>query len=140
MRAVALQTSKSVRRRVTGGRGAPSPRRSIEQVSLFALFGLLILSAAVVGWFSGLVNTRSARYDEPPAPPTINDYRNGAIMFVPTRGADCDVYRFDNLTGGVAFNGTVNCERKLNPENEDAYRPGTERAARMKAVLDGFKK
>ncbi len=140
MATAASQTSPRGRRRATSGRFVLSPRRQIETVSLAALFALLVVAAAVSGWLSGLVHTRSTRYDQTPPAPTIDDYRVGAIMFVPPRGPNCDVYRFDNLTGAVVPDGTVNCERKLNPENVSPYDPGTERAVRMKAVLDGFKK
>jgi hypothetical protein len=59
---------------------------------------------------------------------------------VPVNGRDCETYRFDNLTGGVALDGAVDCEKRLNPAETDAFAPGTERRSRMNSVLGGFRK
>lgn len=140
MRAATPAIVRSPSGRGRGRHFALSPRRQIEMASLAGLFALLVVSAGVSGWFAGLANTPSGRYDAGPPAPTIDDFRVGAIMFVPTRGPTCDLYRFDNLTGRVEPDGTINCERKLNPENTDAFGPGTERAARMKAIIGTFRK
>jgi hypothetical protein len=140
MRVATSPTVKSLNGRPRPRRVVLSRRHHIEMASLAGLFALLIVAAGVSGWFVGLVNTRSARYGDAPAAPTINDFRVGAIMFVPTKGPTCDLYRFDNFTGRVEPDGSINCERKLNPDNADAFAPGTERVARMKAILNTFQK
>jgi hypothetical protein len=117
-----------------------SQRQRIEKASLVALFVLLIGGAALAGWLAGLFHTPSSRYGEAPPRPTSEDYRVGAIMFVPTSGPNCEVYRFDNKTGQVEYDSKVNCERNLNPDKADAFAPGTERRSRMNSVLGGFRK
>lgn len=137
---MALQISNNRSGRAPSKDPVGSQRRRIEKASLIALFAILIVSAATAGWISGLVDTPSSRYGEAPPPPTSEDYRHGAIMFVPTSGPNCEVYRFDNKTGQVEYDSKVNCERSLNPEHADAFAPGTERRSRMNSVLDGFRK
>lgn len=135
---MALQTTYG--RTDRAPRKVASLRQRIEKRSLLALLALMIAGAAVIGWVSGLATTPSSRYGEAPHAPTSEDYRNGAIMFVPTSGPNCDVYRFDNKTGEVDFVAKINCERNLNPDKADAFAPGTERRARMNSVLGGFRK
>jgi len=121
-------------------RKAPEARQRIEVVSLLVLFTLVIATAAVGGWFTGLIETRAAQKEAEAPGPTIDDFRIGSITYVPVKGADCEVHRFDNFTGAVAPDGYVNCERHLNAEGSDPLGPDTQRGSRMKAVLGGFKK
>lgn len=133
------RTLKSWHRRLLGGHIVLSPRRRIEALSLVSLFALLIVSAGLGGWFAGLANTRAIQQEPAPAP-TVDDFRLGSITYVPVKGANCEVHRFDNFTGQVVPDGFVNCERKLNPEVTDPMGPASQRGARMRAILDTFKK
>lgn len=134
------QTLKSWHHRLLAGQIVLSPRRRIEAMSLAGLFALLIVSAGLGGWFAGLANTTRAAPQEAAPAPTEDDFRMGSITYVPVKGANCEVHRFDNFTGQVVPDGFVNCERKLYPETSEPMGPGTQRNVRMRAVLDGFKK
>lgn len=133
------QTVKVWRRRLDGG-VAIAHRRRIEAISLFVLFGGLIVSAGLGGWFAGLLSPRPIPQEVGPPPPTIDDFRMGSITYVPVKGANCEVHRFDNFTGDVVMGGYINCERKINPDGSDPLGADTQRGARMKAVLGGFKR
>lgn len=133
------QPVKSLRGRLRRG-SAISARQRIEVMSLCVLFTLVVVTAGLGGWFAGLINTRPAQQEAAEPAPTIDDFRIGSITYVPVKGPNCEVHRFDNFTGAVVPDGYVNCERKLNPEGADPLGPDTQRGARMKAVLGGFKK
>jgi hypothetical protein len=133
------KTSNGWHGRLLGKRIAISPRQRIEVLSLLSLFALVLASAGLGGWFIGLAHTRAAQRQGPPAP-TIDDFRIGSITYVPVKGPNCEVHRFDNFTGQVVPDGYVNCERKLNPEVSDPMGPGTQRSERMKAILQTFNK
>lgn len=133
------QSLKGWHRRLRDGGLVLAPRRRIEAVSLLGVFAVLIVSAGLGGWFAGLANTRPAQHEAAPGP-TVDDFRMGSITYVPVKGANCEVHRFDNFTGQVVPDGFVNCERKLNPEVNDPMGPGTQRNERMRAILDTFKK
>lgn len=129
--------SKSWRARRLPGPIVISPRRSIDTKSLAGLVAFLVVSAAIAGGLTGMVNTPLPR-DEPAR--TEEDFRVGAIMYVPVKGAICEIHRFDNATGRVVPDGYINCERKLTPDGANAYAQGTERNERMRAVLQSFRK
>jgi hypothetical protein len=81
----------------------------------------------------------------PPAPapgPTEADYRVGSILFVPYTGATkCEARGFDNKTGQIVLDRTFTCDIK--PEDvaaADAAGGKAASQARMKAILDAFKK
>lgn len=102
-------------------------------------FALLLVSAGSVGaYFSGAFSTPAPAQDAEVL--TTEDFRLGAILFVPTKGPNCEVHRFDNFTGNVIPDGVVNCERKIMPERSDAFAVGTQRRERMQSVLEGFKR
>lgn len=114
-----------------------APRAAAGATTVIAALALVMAAAGVSGWFTGLILTRPTPQDAAPSP---DEYRIGTITYVPVKGATCEVHRFDNFTGAVVPDGFVNCERKLNPEVDDPMGPGTQRSARMKAILDNFKK
>jgi hypothetical protein len=77
----------------------------------------------------------------PLAGPTEADYRVGSILFVPWTGATkCEARGFDNKTGQIVLDRTFTCDIK--PEDLAAEAAGGKAAAqaRMKAILDAFKK
>jgi len=133
------QSLRGWHHRLLGGQIVLSPRRRIEAMSLAGLLAVLIVAAGLGGWFAGLANTRAAQQEAAPGP-TIDDFRLGSITYVPVKGVNCEVHRFDNFTGQVVPDGFVNCERKLHPEVTDPMGPGSQRGARMKAILETFKK
>lgn len=45
------------------------------------------------------------------ANPTEDEIHTGSILYVPRDGRTCRQYLFDNNTGRLADNGTVDCER-----------------------------
>jgi hypothetical protein len=77
----------------------------------------------------------------PLAGPTEADYRVGSILFVPWTGATkCEARGFDNKTGQIVLDRTFTCDIK--PEDLAAEAAGGKAAAqaRIKAILDAFKK
>jgi hypothetical protein len=133
------QSRNGWHRRLRDGLYVLGPRRRIETISLLGVLAVLVVSAGIGGWFAGLADTRAALQEAAPAP-TEDDFRIGSITYVPVKGANCEVHRFDNFTGQVVPDGFVNCERKLNPEVANPMGPGTQRSERMRAILDTFKK
>lgn len=74
----------------------------------------------------------------------IETHRLGSILFVPWTGANtCEERRFDNLTGRILFDGLVECEFVTPQEDGTPVRQtadSVDKSARMRAILEGFKK
>lgn len=103
---------------------------------------LVLLAVGAAVYFSGVLPAFMPRQSEvgvaaAPAPP---DHRVGAIMFVPPKGPLCEIHRFDNVTGQVLPSGFVNCERMATDESKDPMGPGSDRGARLRAIVAAFKK
>jgi len=78
-------------------------------------------------------------------PDDIQKHRLGSILFVPWTGANtCEQRRFDNLTGQILFDGSVECEFVTPPDGGTPVRQSADnrvdKTARMRAILEAFKK
>jgi hypothetical protein len=81
----------------------------------------------------------------PPPPtvagPTAADYRVGSILFVPWTGANnCEVRGFDNFTGQIVADSTIKCDFKPGDQGPQLSTGRAAADARMRAILDAFKK
>jgi hypothetical protein len=101
-------------------------------VSLFALLGLISL---------GISDYISRPAPPPPAGPTEAEYRIGSILFVPWTGAtNCEVRGFDNVTGQIVADGTIKCDFKPGDQGPQLSTGRAAADARMRAILEAFKK
>ncbi len=117
-----------------------SPRRHIERSILLSLVVLLaVATGAASVYFSGIASSTTAPQSEPVAA-AVPDHRLGAIKYVRVKGPMCEVHHFDNATGQVAPNGSVNCERSAAPEGADMYGQNAARFARLRAFSGAFKR
>lgn len=130
-------------RRRLGRRRSPSglsPRRQIERSILLSLIVLLMVATGAASvYFSGIASSTAAPQSEPVAA-AVPDHRLGAILYVRVKGPMCEVHRFDNATGQVAPNGSVNCERSAAPEGAELSDLNAARFARLRAFAGAFKR
>jgi hypothetical protein len=106
--------------------------------------GLMALACVVtlLAVFSMGIGEYISRAPLPPvAGPTAADYRVGSILFVPWTGAtNCEVRGFDNVTGQIVADGTIKCEFKPDDQGPQLSTGKAAADARMRAILEGFKK
>ena len=115
--------------RLVPGEGA---RGVVAVLCLIALLAVLSIN----------ISDYVSRPPPPPvAGPTAADYRVGSILFVPWTGAtNCEVRGFDNVTGQIVADGTVKCEFKPDDQGPQLSTGRVAADARMRAILDAFKK
>jgi hypothetical protein len=108
----------------------------------FSALAAIAAVVALLGLLTFGIKEYVFRPPPPPDPgPTEADYRVGSILFVPWTGETrCEARGFDNVTGQIVLDRTFTCDIK--PEDLIAEAAGGKAAAeaRMKAILNAFKK
>jgi hypothetical protein len=117
-------------------------RQQIAIVAVFgALLGLSVLLVHKVGSSKAPAPQRDARPEEQARNGTHarddGETYTGSILYMPHVGATCHQLLFDNLTGKMADNGPVDCNRA-------SYRPARVppknwSAARVDVIRDSFR-
>lgn len=97
-------------------------------------FGLAILIYANDWHPSGWTALRRDAAIKPPAP-KVESY-TGSIIFVPTRGNDCQEFVLDNRTGKMWDKGAVDCNEAVSRSDRDAS--GGMSTLRMNAIGKAF--
>lgn len=97
-------------------------------------FGLAILIYANDWHPSGWTVLRHEASVKPPAG-KIDNY-SGSIIFVPTRGEDCQEFVIDNRTGKMWDKGSVNCNEAVSRADRDQR--GGMSTLRMNAIGKAF--
>ena len=65
-------------------------------------------------------------------------HRLGSILFVPVANETCEERQFDNFTGSIVSEASVNCEQRLTEQNFDMPAVPHDNTTRMRAILETF--
>lgn len=142
-----MSTDRSIALRRRAGPGLAGARLGalMQAVVLVSPLALLLLVGSGA-YFSFTHKPPVAPHPSEAGPQRdgIEKHRLGSILFVPWTGANtCEERRFDNLTGRIVFDGVVECEF-VTPQEGGApvlqTADSVDKNARMRAILEGFKK
>lgn len=121
-------------------RGSERTQRIAIVAAMACVAGsLVLLGRAVVTAPQPLdkVQTAARTSDDMSKAPQDEEIYTGSILFMPPSGDSCRQYLFDNLSGRLSDNGTVDCARA-------AYHPTSAppkkwSAQRVHVIRDGFR-
>jgi hypothetical protein len=110
-------------------RAADSPRQTTVVIALAVLLG--------VGLFASGEYVTSRQRPAAPAPASNDDeIYTGSILYMPYDGRLCRQFLFDNHTGRLSDNGSVDCESAAYQGTDSA--PKLWSFARARAISTGF--